>query len=71
MIPDVLIRIVATLVFVIGGVVCCLGLLLVGEWCIWHVRERMGKYMRLHAYIKAHKEEFVKWNKKYNKERHG
>ena len=55
MIPDGLVRVVASMVFVMGGAVSALGLLLIGEWCIWHIRERMGKYKRLHAYIKAHK----------------
>jgi len=67
MIPEVIFRIIGIVVFCIGGVAAILSLLLLIEWCIWHVRERMGKYKRLHAYIKAHKVEFVEWNKEYNR----
>ena len=65
MIPDVILRYVAILIFAVGAIACALGAVLAIEWCIWHVRERMGKYKMLHAYIKDHKKEFCEWGKKY------
>ena len=68
MIPESLLRIIGIIVFCIGGIATVLGLLSLIEWCVWHIRERCRTYKRLHAYIKAHKVEFIEWNKKYNKE---
>lgn len=58
--------IVSYIVFISGAVACFLGSILAIEWCVWKLRERMGKYKRLHAYIKAHKQEFWAWGKEYN-----
>lgn len=57
---------VSYIVFTGGTIVFFLGLILAIEWCVWKLRERMGKYKRLHAYIKAHKQEFWAWGKEYN-----
>lgn len=57
---------IGIVVSMFGAVATLFGLVLLIEWCVWHTRERMGKYKMLHAYIKDHKKEFWEWGKKYN-----
>lgn len=68
MIPAIVYKILDDVIVILGSVAAILGLFVLVLVFRWKILEYSARGKRWHQYIKEHKEDFIRWGLKKNKE---